>query len=118
MGKVLKDFNTMLNDLKKMSAIERIHSANSHNAAGKEANYVVSDIISFMYEIYDYTLPSSVVSGYIVDYTDRFLDTTKQQVLLESDEQERERLNQRKEALIKVRNLMFAPDDKIVAGRK
>lgn len=112
MGKIVKDFDTMLVDMENFSDRERIRSANLSEAE-KQFYFAVSDVVSFMFEIFDADAEPGKVEKDIVAYAERAISIMKQKILLETDEGKREELTHFKNGFIAAKNLMFKPDDKL-----
>lgn len=111
MGKVPKEYNTIERELIALSDKERTKSANLSEAE-QHYYFAIGDITTFMFEIFEAYVPPEKVVNDMIAYCERAIASTKQKILLETDEENRAALIHLKNGYITAKNLMYAPDDK------
>lgn len=111
MGKVLKDYNTIERELIELCDRERTKSANLSKAE-QHYYFAIGDITTFMFEIFESYVPPEKVVNDMIAYAERAIASTKQKILLETDEEKSAALIHLKNGYIAAKNLMYAPDDK------
>ena len=111
MGKVLKDYIAIERELIELCDKERTKSANLSEAE-QHYYFAIGDTTTFMFEIFEAYVPPEKVVNDMIAYAERAIASTKQKILLETDEEKRVALIHLKNGYITAKNLMYAPDDK------
>lgn len=113
MGKIIKDYDTIHRELIALGDREYTKSANLSEAE-QHYYFAIGDTTTFMFEIFEADVPSEEVVKDMIAYCERAIASTKQKILLETDEEKRAALIHLKNGYITAKNLMYAPDDKVV----
>lgn len=113
MGKIIKDYNTIERELIALCDRERTKSANLSEAE-QHYYFAIADITTFMFEIFEAAFPPEELVHDMIEYAERSIARTKQEILLETNEEKRAALIHLKNGYIAAKNLMYAPDDTVV----